>query len=97
PILDGATARRENLPSGAALLGKPFSVEDLARKVRELLDGPAGAARDAGTAPEAGSARAAGPPCALAPGSPPGGPSRAGTTSDAASLDVLRQSRMLDA
>src|ERR1700686_2379270 len=31
---DGAFARRENLPAGAALLGKPFSVEDLARKVR---------------------------------------------------------------
>src|ERR1700688_3164247 len=58
--VDGATARRENLPAGAALLGKPFSVEDLARKVRELLDGPTGAGRDAGTAPEAGSAREAG-------------------------------------
>src|ERR1700726_4135020 len=58
--VDGATARRENLPAGAALLGKPFAVEALARKVRELLDGPVGAARDAGTAPQAGSCGSAG-------------------------------------
>lgn len=40
--LDVGTARRENLAADAALLGKPFSVEALARKVRELLDGPFG-------------------------------------------------------
>jgi protein-histidine pros-kinase len=75
--VDGATARRENLPAGAALLGKPFSVEELARKVSELLEGPAGtAAREAGTSPH------------------PGG--TAGTASVAGTLDVLRQSRMLD-
>src|SRR5579864_3445494 len=58
--VDAATARRENLPAGAALLGKPFSVEALARTVRELL-------------------------------------ASAGGTGDAEALDVLRQSRMLDA
>lgn len=45
--VDGATARRENLPPGAVLLGKPFSVEALARTVRELLDGAVGAAHGA--------------------------------------------------
>ncbi len=79
--VDGATARRENLPAGAGLLGKPFSVEVLARTVRELLDGPVGPAGDAG----AGSA------------SPAASPSRAGVPGDAGSPDVLRQSRMLDA
>lgn len=36
---DDAAAGREGLPAGAALLAKPFSVEALARKVRELADG----------------------------------------------------------
>jgi PAS domain S-box-containing protein len=53
--MDGATARRENLAADAALLGKPFSVEALVGKLRELLDGPAGAARDAGTGAAAAS------------------------------------------
>src|ERR1700732_4479436 len=49
--VDGATARREGLPAGAALMAKPFSVEALARMVRELLDGPVGPVGDAGAAP----------------------------------------------
>jgi PAS domain S-box-containing protein len=87
--MDGATARRENLAADAALLGKPFSVEALVGKLRELLDGPAGAARDAGTgaAGDAGTdaARGAGTDAAAAstgPGagaaSDPGGASPAG-------------------
>jgi PAS domain S-box-containing protein len=79
--LDGATAGRESLAAGAAMLGKPFSVDALIGKLRELLDGPvvpAGAA-----APAAGS-------------SPDAGPSDHGP-GDATSLEVLRQSRMLDA
>lgn len=36
--LDGAIARQESIAAGAALLDKPFSIETLARKVRELLD-----------------------------------------------------------
>jgi two-component system cell cycle sensor histidine kinase/response regulator CckA len=32
-------ARREPLPAGAALLDKPFSIDVLARKVRELIEG----------------------------------------------------------
>jgi PAS domain S-box-containing protein len=58
--VDGATARRENFPAGAALLGKPFSVEALARAVRELLDGPVGHARHARASPDSGSAGSAG-------------------------------------
>jgi len=88
--MDGATARRENLAADAALLGKPFSVEALVGKLRELLDGPAGAAA-ASTGPSAGAASDPG-------GASPAGRRRpAGTPGDAAGLEVQRQSRMLDA
>jgi PAS domain S-box-containing protein len=92
--MDGATARRENLPAGAALLGKPFSAEDLARRVRELLDGPAGAAREAGTAPDSGSTGTCG---SAGSASHAAGRTRTAAPGDADGLEVQRQSRMLDA
>jgi PAS domain S-box-containing protein len=98
--VDGATARRENLPAGAALLGKPFSVEALARMVRELLHGPAGGAGGAAAAPDAGGAGSAGNAGAAGNAggaSPAADPRRADRTGEADSLDILRQSRMLDA
>ncbi|HEY6323692.1 MAG TPA: PAS domain S-box protein [Thermoanaerobaculia bacterium] len=95
--VDAATARRENLPAGAALLGKPFSVEDLARTVRELLDGPVGPAGDAGAATGSGRAGRAGRAGSAGSASTAAGLSRAGAPGDAGSLDVQRQSRMLDA
>lgn len=36
--LDSATAGQEHLAANAALLDKPFSIEALVRKVRDLLD-----------------------------------------------------------
>jgi two-component system cell cycle sensor histidine kinase/response regulator CckA len=36
--LDRAIAGQEKLPADAPLLGKPFSIEGLAQKVREVLD-----------------------------------------------------------
>ena len=95
--VDGATARRERLPAGAALLGKPFSVEALARMVRELLDGPVGPAGDAGAVPASGRAGSAGGAGSAGSSGSAADPSRAGGPSDDGSLDILRQSRMLDA
>src|SRR5579862_808847 len=101
--VNGATARRENLPAGAALLGKPFSVEELARKVSELLEGPAGtAAREAGTAEHAGGTGSTGGITSTGGSGSSGSasrvtdPSRRGAASVAGTLDILRQSRMLD-
>src|ERR1700724_1877276 len=76
--VDGATARRERLPAGAALLGKPFSVEALARMVRELLDGPVGPAGDAGAVPASGRAGSAGGAGSAGSSGSAADPSRAG-------------------
>jgi two-component system cell cycle sensor histidine kinase/response regulator CckA len=37
-FMSGGIAGHENLPAKAALLDKPFSIESLARKVKEMLD-----------------------------------------------------------